>query len=885
MQRMTAGHDRQTWPTTVTTMKRNVLQTIWLPTLVLLGLTSAAAQNRPDGVAVTGTVVDLRRAPVTDATVTLRREPDATEESVKTDAAGRFRFEGVGDGSYSVEVEHEGFARSVTPLQVRGRAPATLTIKLSLPSVVTKVTVVGDQPAQVSTDISENLDTASVDQNLLEKVPVFDQDFVTAMSVFLDAGAIGTSGVQTIVNGVEVSSVTVSASAVQEVRINQNPYSAEYSRPGRGGLEIITKEAASDYHGTFNFIFRDSLLNARDPFALVRAPEQRRIFEGAFSGPIGHSKSWSFMLSGHRQEEDLQSIVFAQDLSGPIQENVPSPKRDTLLSLHVGHQFSEKHAAYWQYTEWEYPSSNQGVGGFVLPEAATNSNQWEREWVFNDRLTISPHLLFQFQVLAGWEHHGTTSVNSAQKIVVQDAFTSGGAQTDVLGIERNMQLSAVASWTHAKHFVKFGVNVPDLSHRDNMNHNNFGGTYHFASLQAYQAKLPDTFRQQQGAGTVSFWDDQLAGFVQDEYRFRPNLSFSFGLRYNWQNHLRDYTQFAPRFAFAFSPDRKRKTVIRGGAGVFYDRTGANPPGDLLLYNGETLRNVLILNPTYPDPFLGGSSLATLPTDLVQFDPTIREPYSIQYSLGVERQLAKRTTLAITYNGSRGIGLFRSRDINAPLPDASLPPNYTVIPNPAIGVLRNIESSGRQAGNSLEITLRGQVTHYVTGLVQYTLSRTNNNTGGVGWFPANQYDLSGEWSRADFDQRHRLNLLESFSPGKQLTFGVGVQLASGKPYSMTTGNDDFNTGFSNARPAGVSRNTLEGPAYADLDLRLSRDFFFSKAKKDREKGKVTTFGFEAFNVLNHVNYTSYVGNLQSPIVGHAVSALPTRRLQLTARFKF
>jgi hypothetical protein len=861
-------------------MERNILRTIWLPTLVLLGLTSAAAQNRPGGVAVTGLVVDPRRAPVTDATVTLHQEPNATEEPVKTDAAGRFRFEGVGDGSYSVEVEHEGFARSVTPLQVRGRAPATLTIKLSLSSVVTKVTVIGDEPAQVSTDISENLDTASVDQNLLEKVPVFDQDYVTAMSAFLDAGAIGTSGVQTIVNGVEVSSVTVSASAVQEVRINQNPYSAEYSRPGRGGLEIITKEAASDYHGTFNFIFRDSVLNARDAFALMRAPEQRRIFEGAFSGPIGHSKSWSFMLSGHRQEEDLQSTVFAQDLSGPIQESVPSPKRDTLVTLHVGHQFSENHAAYWQYTEWEYPSFNQGVGGFVLPEAATNSDQWERAWVFNDRLTISPHLLFQFQILVGWEHHATTSVNSAQKIVVQDAFTSGGAQTDLLGIERNVQMSAVANWTHAKHLVKFGVNVPDLSHRDNLNHSNFGGTYSFESLNDYQAQHPYSFRQQQGAGTVSYWDDQLAGFVQDEYRFRPNLSFSFGLRYNWQNHLHDNTQFAPRFAFAYSPDKKRKTVIRGGAGVFYDRTGANPPGDLLLYNGVILRSPLILNPAYPDPFSGGGSLATLPSDIVQFDPTIREPYSIQYSLGVERQLAKRTTLAVTYNGSRGIDLFRSRNINAPLP-----PNYTVIPNPAIGVLRNIESSGRQVGNSLEITLRGQVTRYVTGLVQYTLSRTDNNTGGITWFPANQYDLSGEWSRADFDQRHRLNLLESFSPGKQLTFGVGAQLASGKPYSMTTGLDPFNTGLLNARPAGVSRNTLEGPAYADLDLRLSRDFYFSKDRKDTEKGKVTTLGFEAFNVLNHVNYTSYVGNLQSNFFGQAVSALPTRRLQLTARFKF
>src|ERR1700676_442918 len=853
---------------------------IWLSFLTLVLVANAMAQRPPQAAAVTGVVLDPSGASTPDATVTLKQGSSNIRAQAKTDPFGKFRFEEVRPGNYSIEVQHEGFKKSINTLKVSPESTASLTITLALEGISSEVSVSGDESVQVSTDAAENRDSATVDQSLLEKVPVFDQDYVVTMSAFLDSASLGTGGPQVMVNGVAVSSVIASASTIQEVRINQNPYSAEIARPGRGTIEIITKDPSSSYHGAFNFIFRDSVLNARDPFALVRAPEQRRIFEGAIGGPIGHSKSWSFMLSGHRQEEDLQSIVFAQGLSGPIQESVPSPKRDTLLTLHIGHEFSENHTAYWQYTEWDYPSWNQGVGGFVLPEAATNSNQWEREWTFNDRLTISPHLLFQFQIQAGWEHHGTTSVNSAQKIVVQDAFTSGGAQTDVFGVERHLQLSAVASWTHAKHLVKFGINVPDLSLRDNTNHSNFGSTYYFASLNDYQANHPYAFRQQQGIGTVTFWDDQLAGFVQDEYRFRPNLSFSLGLRYNWQNHLSDYTQFAPRFAFAYSPDKKRKTVIRGGAGVFYDRTGANPPSDLLLYNGVDLRNLLILNPTYPNPFVGGGSLSTLPTDVVHFDPTIREPYSIQYSLGVERQLAKRTSLAVTYNGSRGIGLFRSRNINAPPP-----PDYTVIPDPTIGVLRNIESSGRQAGNSLEITLRGQVTHYVTGLVQYTLSRTSNNTGGVAWFPANQYDLSGEWSRADFDQRHRLNLLESFSPGKQFTFGVGVQLASGKPYSMTAGQDLFGTGLLNARPAGVSRNSLEGPAYADLDLRLSRDFYLSKGKKDREKGKVTTFGFEAFNVLNQVNYVSYVGNLQSHFFGRAVSALPTRRLQLTARFKF
>jgi hypothetical protein len=170
-------------------------------------------------------------------------------------------------------------------------------------------------------------------------------------------------------------------------------------------------------------------------------------------------------------------------------------------------------------------------------------------------------------------------------------------------------------------------------------------------------------------------------------------------------------------------------------------------------------------------------------------------------------------------------------------------------------------------------------------VQYTLSRTDNNTGGINWLPANQYDLSGEWARADFDQRHRLNLLESLRPGKQFTIGVGVSAASGKPYTLTTGQDVFHTGLTNARLNGVPRNSLEGPSYVDLDLRISRDFYLSKNKKDKEKGMVTTVGIEGFNMLNHVNYISYVGNLRSPLFGQAVSALHTRRLQLTARFKF
>jgi len=852
------------------------VQRCWFVILALILAPGVFGQSQLRTAVIAGTVLDPSGASVPQATVTLKREAKVLS-SVNTDGSGSFRFEGVTQGSYSLEIQQEGFEPSRTPIQIRDKPLAPLTITLSLAQLVSQVSVSAGA-VQVSTDTSENRDSVNADQALLEDVPVFDQDYVAAMSAFLDAGSLGTNGPQLIINGVEATSATVTASAIQQVRINQNPYSAEFARPGRGNIEIITKEGTSDYHGTLNFIFRDSVMNARDPFALVQAPEQRRIVEGALSGPIAHSKTTSFLLSGHRQEEDLQSIVFAEGLNGPIRENVASPKRDTFVSLHIGHQFSSKHSAYWQYTEWEYPSFNQGVGNFVLQEAGINRNDWEREWIFSDRLTLSPKWLIQSQILIGWERHATSSVTNAPKIVVQDSFTSGGAQIDLVNTERHAQFNSMASWSSGSHFVKFGLSVPDWSRRSIANHSNFGSTYFFSSLQDYAAQHPYAYRQQQGAGAVLFWQQELGAFVQDDYRVRSNLSISLGLRYNWQNHLRDHRQFAPRFGFAYSPQKSRKTVFRGGAGVFYDRTGGGPLGDLLLYNGLTLQNYLIKNPTYPSPFINGGSLSNFPTDVVEFDPSIHEPYSIQYSLGVERQLAKQTTFTVTYNGSVGMSLFRSLNVNAPLP-----PDFRVVPDPSVGVLRQIESSGRQLSNSLQITLRGNLPRHVAGLMQYTFSRTSNDTGGVAWFPANQYDLSGEWSRADFDQRHRFNLLESYSPGKSFTVGVGVTAASGKPYSLTQGGDIYGTGLTNGRPPGVPRNSLKGPAYVDLDSRVSRDFYLSRGKK--EKGRILTVAFDAFNVLNHVNYVSYVGNLKSPFFGQAVAALPARRLQVTTRFKF
>jgi hypothetical protein len=171
-------------------------------------------------------------------------------------------------------------------------------------------------------------------------------------------------------------------------------------------------------------------------------------------------------------------------------------------------------------------------------------------------------------------------------------------------------------------------------------------------------------------------------------------------------------------------------------------------------------------------------------------------------------------------------------------------------------------------------------------VQYTLSKAMNDTSGVGWTPPNSYDLSLDYARADFDQRHRFDFIGTFNSGSWANLGVALAVYSGRPYSITTGRDDFNTGTANARPAGVARNSLEGPGYADLDLRWSREFSVHPAAAGtRKPGPSAVVGVDAFNVINRVNYSRYIGTLTSPFFGQAISAQAPRRLQLSVRVRF
>jgi hypothetical protein len=848
----------------------------WFLVIVVSGSTVALSQVAPgDKLPLSGVALDQNGFLIVGADVELRKD-ELLIRTAKTNEIGRFRFEGIITGNYEIRVTSPGFEEAIVDVKVEASSTNFLTITLFVVTIRQAVTISTDRP-QLNTDPADNKNAISAPGDFLETIPVLDQDYIATLSRFIDPASVGTSGVSLIVNGVEENSLKVSPSAIKEIRINQDPYSAEFPRPGQGRIEVVTKPGGSTYHGAFNLVFRDAHLNARDTFALTRPAEQRRIYEGIFSGPLSGSKKTSFLISATRNEDDVQSVIFARGLDRIIQANVDSPVRNFLIAGEVARAATPKSSFSIRYSFQNRSLRNQGIGGSVIAEAGTNSRFREHQINFSQQRIFSSKLVNEFRLLLGNFDWPTASVMGGRKVVVADSFVGGGAQNDQLHTEYHFALTEILSHTRGKHVIKTGINVPDWSRRGANYAVNFGGTFFFSNLLEFRQGKPFSFTLQQGDPHLVFIEKVIGGFIQDEYKPRGNLLLAVGVRYDWQNYFQDSNNFAPRFSFAYAPGKSQQVVFRGGAGIFYDRTGPRPILETQLFDGARIKQFVVRNPSFPDPF-AGTSLTEQPVSATRLSREIRIPYLFQYSVSAEHEIMKSTTLAITYIGSSGISLLRSRDINAPMP-----PNYQQRRNPSLGVLREIQSAGNSRRNALELTLRGELSRYFRGTIQYRLARHNSDTEGWAYLPPNSYDLSGEWSRANEDRRHRLDLLGTVDAGKFFRVGVVWSLNTGAPYSITTGRDDFNTGTANARPDGIRRNSEEGPGYATLDLRWSRDFFIDKARKD--KGPTITIAVDGFNVLNRANLNNFVGNLSSPFFGRAVSAKPARRVQLSGRLRF
>jgi hypothetical protein len=879
---------------------------------------SATNPSAPTAPSVHGVVADPTGAIVPNAEVDLLDTNGAVGGTIHSDGEGNFQLVAPHAGSFTLVVSEPGFETVRTPVviaspsAVSGAAASTTTLPVIAPmhivlpiaAVATMVRVNGDSSEDL-TSPDANHDSSVMTASDLKALPIFDNDYATAMSTFLDSSVSDTAGTGLMVDGVEANRATVSASAIKEIRINQDPYSAQYYWPGRGQMEIITKSTADHYHGQFNFLFRDSALNAQNALAPSKPFEQRQNYEGHVTGPIPHLPKTSFLGSFNRVLYDQDSVVSAtieptaDNLSGAYDANVYTPARDTEFSARIAHQFREGVSGYLQYSYQDSTSQNEGVGGQSLAATGYNNQYREDDFVAHLDQTLSPTMLNQVSVVGERDSNRNSNVAEAPQISVSGDFVSGSAQADSLGTEYNARFYDMLTWTRGRNTIKLGAGTPHIDRRAYDDNTNSLGSYTFGptlasdgvtvlqtALQNYAANLPSGFTENTGQVHFIYHQQEMGAFIQDQFKVNDRFQITPGLRYDWQNFLATRRLgFSPRVSFAWLLSEQSKTVVRGGGGIYYDRLGSGPLLDLARY-GNAARRALVLSldpATLPAtgcvPITNCITLTAQPPSLAQLEPNAKIPYQIQYGLSIERQLGEKATGVVSVYSARGIDAFRSVDINAPTPESG----YTVRPNLDYGRIRQMQSAGFWEGDGMDISYRGRLDKYFSGFGRYTWSHYDSNTGGIGWFPQNQYDPDDEWARTSWDRRNRLGMYAMFNPESVLNLSAGIFANSGTPWTVTTGTDLYGDDLFNTRPDGVARNSETMPSYVDLDLRWGHDFAITP-DKDEEAPRVG-FSAGAFNLLNHPNPNGIDSVETSSDFGEVTSVAPPRRIQLGMRFQF
>ena len=573
----------------------------------------AAAPAPHPSQSVRGTVADTTGAIIPGAEIDLVDSGGASAGKINSDASGAFQLIPPHPGNYTLVVSEPGF--KTVQIAVTFAAPITsglaakpaapVRVVLPVASVATNVEVNADANHDL-TSTDANSDSSNLSDQDLKALPIFDNDFVTAMSAFLDSNVTSTGGSGLIVDGVEANRSTVSASAVQQVLINQDPYSARYYYPGRGQMEIITKSAADHYHGQFNFYFRDSAMNAQNALAPSKPFEQRRIYEGHVTGPIPHAKSSSFLVSFNRAEEDQDSVVAATlaptvaDPTGAFNANVPAPTRDTEFSTRAGHLFGDRYSSYVQYSYEDWTGQNQGVGGQTLSAGGYNSQYREDDLVAHLDAAYSANLLNQTSLVGEHTSDRDSDTVEGPRISLPGDFLSGSAQSDSLGTQYNFRFTDIVSWTRGRNLVKFGIGVPHMSRRAYDDQTNELGTYTFgptlagdgvtvlqSTFQNYANNLPSSFSQNTGDIHFIYHQQELGAFVQDQIKINNRLSITPGLRYDWQNFLaQDRLGFTAR---GLGRRPRSWLIVRGGGGIYYDRFGGGPLLDLVRFQNARRR--------------------------------------------------------------------------------------------------------------------------------------------------------------------------------------------------------------------------------------------------------------------------------------------------------
>lgn len=866
----------------------------WLVVGALLVAVPASAQpaarRGDERAALRVIVVDQTGAAIVGAAVRVTPRSSAPIE-LATDNRGQALVPELATGSVQLHVEAPGFAPHDADVGLR-RGNNNRTVTLRIASLQEEL-VVTDRDAA---NRQGNAFSTTLGEEELSQLPDDPDEFEDALRQMAGGDAVFQ------VNGFRGGRLPPK-SQIRQVRFRVNAYAAENHAAGHTIVDVITKPGTTSWSGSANVGLRDDVLNARNAFAPTDTPEQFRRFSGGLFGPLRKERTSLFVNVDGNASYDSQTIV-AETPGGRIADQVRRPVDRVEVTVGVEHALTKDQTLRFEYQRRGEERRNLGVGDFSLQDRAFSRETALHQVRGSATSIIGRSALNELRVQFKVEDTAQRSQSADPAIVVIDAFTRGGAGVASDRALKSLEVANNTDFTIRKHAFRAGV-LLELGAYRHLDARNANGTFTFGSLEAFAAGRPNTYTRRLGDVETSFSQYQVGLYVQDDVRVSRNLSLSGGVRYEAQSHVDDRLNVMPRAGFSWNPFGWKATV-RGGYGIFHDWFGAELYDQSLRVNGTAQRDLLVLNPGYPDPF-SGAAATVLPGGRVEIATDLRMPLVHQFSIGAERTFADLLTVQGSYMRHDGRDQLRSINVNAP--DAG-----GLRSQPDIGTVARIESTGRLDVNRLTVNanLRMPGTRTMLGTF-YVLSSTRNHADTPLSLPADSRNPEAEWGPAAQDARHRLFTMFNFPLPKGVRGNIMSQAQSGLPYTVITGRDDNGDGVSNDRPAGVGRNTARGSWRWDLNARISRGFGFGGDRPEGPGGGAAIqrriggdgdgggpmmmmmeqsaqrfrvdFYVQGYNLLNRTNFMNFGGNLQSPFFGRPSSAGPARRVEVGMQFAF
>jgi Carboxypeptidase regulatory-like domain len=780
---------------------RNLLSLL----LTLLVASATFAQTAK----IKGRVMDTSGSVMPGVQVKLYQEDKVVQEGV-TSPSGDFEI-AINPGDYKLEIAAPDFTTYTEMVKVTSdMSPLAVTMELATFSQNVEVT---ETRTELSIDSDASLSTTVLGRDFIDALPDDEDELATYLQQI--AGTRGGAGGNTsfIIDGFTGGRIPPK-DQIQEIRISNSPFSAEFSGIGYGRTEIITRAGTGDFRGQMNFQFRDESLNGRNPFNVVdgaiakRPPYQARNFNTNFSGPIIRNKL-SLNLQARHNDNENSDIIRATTVNPDgtlLQHYDPfvAPNHNRGMNARTQLAINKNNTLYTNFNYQKQDNRNQGLGqngSFTLLERASDRTAHNAEFQVRESSIINTKLVHEVRFEYSHDTNSQTPHTVAAAVNVLDTFNSGGGQNKNSTKNHETEFGNLLMYSGTKWTVKLGSQ--GVVRRDHsLSENNFTGSWTFSSLNDYlcvtgfgcaagASTTPLQFTRTFGDPRLDVNQFEFASFIQNDFKVTSKFNLSFGVRFEDQTNISDHNNIDPRMGFAYQ--LAKTTVIRGGAGVFHDRFSEGTVEQLLRLDGTRQSQIIVRNPVgYP---LIPEGAVLPPSSLRTRSAGLANPYNLNQSLSLEQAIYKSWGVTLSWDAQRGIHLYRSRNINAPLPNTGLRPD------PSQGNIYQLESTGLSKSNNFTIGMRNQLRGRIQAQMfgSYTLGYTKNDTDGAFSLPVNSYDMRSEWGRSPQDTRHR------FNTGMQIRWPWGVSTttqvnwSSSRPYNITTGQDNNADSTINDRP--------------------------------------------------------------------------------------